>query len=134
VINIQPEQAEAFRTRLASAGVARYDWYPMIRGRLVSINGRPVSPDQLADDRAKRLVERRVQPQPRRGAAAAQPAGGWPLDRRRGRRAQRRGRARRDAGLKLGDTLRFDIAGRPPKGASPACARSTGARCGSTSS
>jgi putative ABC transport system permease protein len=31
VINIQPEQGDAFRARLAEAGVTRYDWYPMIR-------------------------------------------------------------------------------------------------------
>ena len=30
----------------------------MIRGRLVAINGKPVAPDDFADDRAKRLVER----------------------------------------------------------------------------
>ena len=30
----------------------------MIRGRLVAINGKPVAPDDFADDRAKRLVDR----------------------------------------------------------------------------
>ena len=39
VINLQPEQEQAFRRALADAGVQRYDWYPMIRGRLVAING-----------------------------------------------------------------------------------------------
>ncbi len=58
VINIQPEQGEAFRQALTAAGITRYDWYPMIRGRLVSINGRPVAPDSFSDERAKRLVER----------------------------------------------------------------------------
>jgi len=58
VINIQPEQGEAFRLALTAAGITRYDWYPMIRGRLVSINGRPVAPDSFSDERAKRLVER----------------------------------------------------------------------------
>ena len=58
VINIQPEQGDAFRQALTAAGITRYDWYPMIRGRLVSINGRPVAPDSFSDDRAKRLVER----------------------------------------------------------------------------
>jgi putative ABC transport system permease protein len=43
---------------LAQAGVARYDWYPMIRGRLVAVNGRAVTPDDYVDDRAKRLVDR----------------------------------------------------------------------------
>jgi putative ABC transport system permease protein len=40
VINVQPEQAEAFRSALKAAGVARYDWYPMIRGRLVRSTAR----------------------------------------------------------------------------------------------
>jgi putative ABC transport system permease protein len=40
VINLQPDQGEAFKQALAEAGVKRYDWYPMIRGRLVAINGK----------------------------------------------------------------------------------------------
>jgi putative ABC transport system permease protein len=36
-----PDQGEAFRRTLRDAGVSRYDWYPMIRGRLVAINGQP---------------------------------------------------------------------------------------------
>jgi putative ABC transport system permease protein len=58
VINLQPDQAQAFRDRLRDAGVRQYDWFPMIRGRLVTINGRAIGQDQFADDRAKRLVER----------------------------------------------------------------------------
>jgi putative ABC transport system permease protein len=58
VINIQPDQAEAFRERLKRTGVERYDWFPMIRGRLVSINGQEVRPDQREDPRARRLLER----------------------------------------------------------------------------
>src|SRR6185295_3127011 len=38
VINVQPDQSDAFRERLEGAGVNRYDWFPMIRGRLVAIN------------------------------------------------------------------------------------------------
>ena len=38
VINIQPDQAEAFRQTLTNAGVTKFDWYPMIRGRLTTIN------------------------------------------------------------------------------------------------
>ena len=58
VINVQPEQADDFRAALSRAGVARYDWYPMIRGRLISINSRLVSPDDYTDERARRLVDR----------------------------------------------------------------------------
>ena len=58
VINIMPEQAEAFRQTLLDGGVTQFDWYPMVRGRLVAINGQPVSPDNFTEDRARRLVDR----------------------------------------------------------------------------
>jgi putative ABC transport system permease protein len=57
-INVMPEQADAFQTYLRNAGVAQFDWYPMIRARLVAINGRSVSPDDFEEERAKRLVDR----------------------------------------------------------------------------
>jgi putative ABC transport system permease protein len=58
VINVMPEQAQDFRALLEQAGVHKYDWYPMLRGRLVAVNGRSVSPDDYPEDRAKRLVDR----------------------------------------------------------------------------
>ena len=58
VINVMPEQGDAFRKTLDQAGVQRYDWYPMIRGRLLAVNGKTVTPDDFTEDRAKRLVDR----------------------------------------------------------------------------
>jgi putative ABC transport system permease protein len=58
VINVQPEQSDGFRDRLRADGVAKFDWYPMIRGRLVAINGKDVLPDDFTDERARRLVDR----------------------------------------------------------------------------
>ncbi len=58
VINIQPDQSDDFLQHLDQAGVKKMDWYPMIRGRLVAVNGLAVRPDSFTDDRAKRLVER----------------------------------------------------------------------------
>ena len=58
IINIQPDQAEAVQTRLRVLGIAGARLFPMVRGRLVSINGRPVDPGHYADERARRLVER----------------------------------------------------------------------------
>ncbi|HEY0879535.1 MAG TPA: FtsX-like permease family protein [Zeimonas sp.] len=58
IVNIQPDQAGAVRAMLLQAGVAQPQLYPMIRGRLVSINGRPVRPEDYDEDRAQRLVDR----------------------------------------------------------------------------
>lgn len=57
VINIQPDQAASVGQRLSSAGVDA-PLYPMIRGRLIQINGRAVGPESFSDDRAQRLVDR----------------------------------------------------------------------------
>ena len=58
VINVQPPQADAFQARLKTAGVSRYDWFPMIRGRLVGIDGKAIVPDDFPEPRAHRLVDR----------------------------------------------------------------------------
>ena len=111
VINVQPEQGEAFRRALAAAGVERYDWFPMIRGRLVAINGRAIDSDAYPDERARRLVEREFN----LSHAASMPAhnqlraGRWLAEEADGISVEE-GLAT-TLGLKLGDTLRFDIAG-----------------------
>ena len=58
VINIQPDQADVFKAALTEQGVAARDWYPMIRGRLVSVNGKTITPQSYEDERAQRLVDR----------------------------------------------------------------------------
>jgi putative ABC transport system permease protein len=58
VINIQPDQARDFLDMLQQAGVAQKDWYPMLRARLVEVNGRAVRPEDYTDERAQRLIER----------------------------------------------------------------------------
>ena len=58
VINIQPDQAQDFLDMLQQAGVAQKDWYPMLRARLVEVNGRAVRPADYTDERAQRLIER----------------------------------------------------------------------------
>ncbi|MFN3416514.1 MAG: ABC transporter permease [Caldimonas sp.] len=113
VINIQPEQAQAFRERLTQAGLEGFDWYPMIRGRLVSVNGRPVNPEAYTEDRARRLVDREFN----LSHAAAMPvhnglaAGRWTPE-AADEISLEEGIAR-TLGLNLGDVLVFDIAGMP---------------------
>ena len=116
VINLQPDQAAAFQQTLAAAGVKRYDWFPMIRGRLVAVNGQPVNGERQSEDRAKRLLEREFN----LSHAAAAPAhnrisaGRW-VEGEAGGLSVEDGLAE-TLGLKLGDTLRFDIAGQPREG------------------
>ena len=111
VINVSPDQSDDFQQTLKSAGVEKFDWYPMIRGRLVAINGRDVSADDFIEDRAKRLVDREFN----LSHGAIRPSsnliveGRW-TEEEKGAISMEEGIAQ-TLGLKLGDTLRFDIAG-----------------------
>ncbi|MBX3621876.1 MAG: ABC transporter permease [Rhizobacter sp.] len=111
VINVQPEQGDAFQARLRAGGVEKFDWYPMIRGRLVAIDGRPASTDDYAEERAKRLLDREFN----LSHSATLPqhnivsAGKWVPDEAGGLSVEE-GLAE-TLRLKLGDTLRFDVAG-----------------------
>ena len=111
VINVQPDQSEAFRQRLQDAGVNRYDWFPMFRGRLVAINGKAVKPDDYADERAQRLLDREFNlshdaDMPPHNQLSG---GKWTRD-EAGAVSVEEGLAQ-TLGLKLGDELRFDVGG-----------------------
>lgn len=118
VINIQPDQGEAFRKMLTDAGVTRFDWSPMIRGRLTTINGEAVLGKRFAEDRAQRLAEREfnlshtadmpAHNQIVGGRWGAAPAGEMGMSVEEG--------LAQTLGLKLGDQLAFDIAGQPVQG------------------
>ena len=116
VINVQPDQADAFRQRLEGAGVSRYDWFPMIRGRLIAINGKPVKPDDFADDRAQRLVDREFNLSTNRELPPHNllAAGKWTVDEADAVSVEE-GLAK-TLNLKLGDTLGFDVGGAPAQG------------------
>jgi putative ABC transport system permease protein len=111
VINVQPEQGADFQKTLRDAGVQRYDWYPMIRGRLIAVNSKPVTPQDYAEDRAQRLVEREFNLSHSAELPANNPviAGRWTPEEREGLSVEE-GLAR-TLGLKLGDRMTFDIAG-----------------------
>lgn len=118
VINIQPDQGDTFRKTLANAGVANYDWYPMIRGRLTAINDEAVQGKRFGEDRAQRLAEREfnlshtaalpAHNQLVGGAWGTAPAGEMGMSVEEG--------LAQTLGLKLGDRLAFDIAGQPVQG------------------
>jgi len=76
MVNIQPDDVDAVRQRLQTAGVDTGRFYPLIRGRLVEIDGSAIGPDDYAAERARRLVDRefnlsRVQRPPSGNAMAA---------------------------------------------------------------
>ena len=108
---MQPEQGAAFQQALRDGGIAKFDWYPMIRGRLVSVNGQPVQPDSYESERAQRLVEREfnlshTEVQPPHNEVVQ---GRWTANEADGLSVEE-GLAE-ELGLKLGDTLGFDMAG-----------------------
>ncbi|KAF1049077.1 MAG: hypothetical protein GAK35_00055 [Herbaspirillum frisingense] len=111
IINIQPDQRDAVAQALHKGGVADPQLYPMIRGRLVQINGRQISAADYQEDRAKRLVDREFnlstmkEIPPGNGIVA----GRW-YDDRQPEASVERGLAQ-TLGIKLGDRLQFDIAG-----------------------
>jgi putative ABC transport system permease protein len=116
IINLQPEQAEPFKAGLTAAGVKNYDWYPMIRGRLVAVNGKDIAPSQYTEERAARLVEREfnLSHSAQLPAHNTLVAGKWVADEADGISVEE-GIATQ-LHLKLGDTLRFDIGGQMKEG------------------
>jgi putative ABC transport system permease protein len=111
VINIMPEQGDAFVKSLKDAGVSKFDYFPMIRGRLIAINGQATSPETLTDERAKRLVDREFN----LSHSATNPshnvvvAGKWTAEEKDAISVEE-GIAT-TLGLKLGDALTFDVGG-----------------------
>jgi putative ABC transport system permease protein len=111
VINVMPEQSESFQQTLKQAGVKNYDWYPMIRGRLVAINNADVKPDNFADDRAKRMLDREFN----LSNSAALPAhnivtaGAWTPEEAGGVSIEES--VAKTLNLAMGDKLRFDVGG-----------------------
>jgi putative ABC transport system permease protein len=116
VINVQPDQGESFQQALRDGGVKNFDWFPMIRGRLVSVNGRPVTGEDYESDRAQRLVDREFN----LSHTAERPQhneivqGQW-VDNEADALSVEEGLAE-ELGLKVGDRLGFDIAGQVKEG------------------
>ena len=58
MINIQGDQKEDITQTLESGGVSKPDFSPMVRGRLVELNGRDISSADYSEENAKRLIDR----------------------------------------------------------------------------
>jgi len=116
IVNVLPDQVEGVRAALKAATGSETALYPMIRGRLVGLNGTRLDTAQYEDARARRLAEREFNlswaadlPQTNRivagswFAGATGPAAGISME---------QGIAE-SLKLKLGDELTYDIAGTP---------------------
>ena len=111
VINIQPDQAQAVGRRLREAGIADAPLHPMVRGRLIAVNGKAIGPEQFTSERAQRLVDREFNLTYSDQAPTHNPivAGRW-FAPDAAELSIEQGIAER-LGISLGDELTFDIAG-----------------------
>jgi len=118
LINIQPEQRPALAAFLAHAGLGAPRLEPMVRGRLVMVNGRSIGPQDYADERARRLVEREFNLTQRSDLPIGNTivAGRWFPPAATGEFSVEQGLAE-TLGLKLGDALTFEVAGERLSGA-----------------
>jgi putative ABC transport system permease protein len=114
LINIQPNEVAGVKAFLGERGLSSVELFPMVRGRLMAINGRAATPGDYDDPRAQRLVARefnlswtdRLQDDNRILS------GRWWQDGDHGQgvASVEIGLAK-DLGIALHDTLRFQIAG-----------------------
>jgi putative ABC transport system permease protein len=111
LINIQPDQREPVATDLTKAGVADVTLFPMIRGRLVAVNGRAISSADYTDERARRLVDREfnLSYSDRMPSYNTLQSGQWMKP--DSREVSMEAGISRTLGLHMGDKLAFDIAG-----------------------
>ena len=118
VINVQPDQAQPVREFLRDAGVVDPQLWPMVRGRLTAVNEQPVSSADYAARgiRSQRLAEREFNLSQAAdfGADNTLVAGSWFADTAAASPQISVEEGIAEAlGWKLGDRVRFDIAGRP---------------------
>ena len=60
IINVQPDQVDPVLAFLTDQGVSNPELYPMIRARLLDVNGKAVDPEALGEEggRARRMADR----------------------------------------------------------------------------
>jgi len=117
VINVQPDQREAFIATLRAGRLDAFDFAPMIRGRLISHNGKSVKGASFEDERAQRLADREfnlsyTDALPSHNRVVA---GRWFAPGAADEISMEEGIAK-TLHIELGDTLVFDIAGRQAEG------------------
>jgi putative ABC transport system permease protein len=115
LINIQPAQIAPLRAFFAARGVQLPELWPMVRGRLVALDGKPIDPDRYRDPQTRRWINREFNLSwtERFGDDNTLLQGSWwpPATRGQPWLSVEQFAVER-LGLKLGDTLTLDIAGR----------------------
>jgi len=116
VINIQADQIPGINALLSAQGIDHAEILPMVRARLVSVNGKPMNVADYEDERARRLAEREFNLS---WAANMQSdnelvAGQWWRAEDAGKSLLSLEQGLADTlKLKLGDQLTYDVAGTP---------------------
>ena len=113
-INIQPAQIEGIQQFFARQNIKDTTVFPMVKGRLLSINDAAIKPEQWSDERAKRLAEREFNL-----SWASDMQNDNKLTAGRWWQASEHGKPylsleqdlAKTLGIRLGDTLTFDVAG-----------------------
>src|SRR5581483_6340163 len=114
LVNIQPDQLEALQAFFAQEGYTPPRFFPMVRARLMAIDGEPVSSATYADERAKRLDGREFNlswaqtPQTDNRIVAGR---WWPQEGRSPPQFSVEEGIARMLGIGLGDRLTYDVAG-----------------------
>ena len=113
LINVQQDQIGSIQALLPKAADGKTaTFYPMVRGRLVSVNGTPVTAKDYVDEAAKRLVDREFNLSSSAVLPAANKivAGEYFSDAETGVMSLEEGIAK-TLRLNLGDSVEFDVAG-----------------------
>lgn len=117
MIGVQPEQREPLAQFFAAQGVPMPELSPMIRGRLVAINDRPVRGEDYQEERARNLAEREFNLSYGGVLQSGNEvvAGRWHGEARVAEFSMEEGIGER-LGVKLGDEVNFEIAGQRVSG------------------
>lgn len=113
LINLQAGQQQALAGQFVARGLPAPKMSPMIRARLLSINGKVVKADDYQDERAKRLAEREFNLSWQDSLPAGNRVVGgefWAAGSQKPSFSLEQGLAQ-TLGIRLGDEVAFDIAG-----------------------
>ena len=111
MINIQEDQKEGIAQALKNADLSQPNFYPMVRARLIEVNGKTINSNDYSEENARRLVDREFNlsytdqlPEGNRITAGAWIEGGAP-------QISLEAGIAKTLHLKLGDQMTFELAG-----------------------